>query len=422
MTSRFLFSARAPEGARAEKRTSYTHQVNLELDLAIRFLRRRSGVLLRGTALAAFAGIALAVTALVVTVALMTGYSHAIASALQKGNAHMVGFSLGAMTPNEAAESAHRLAAADGVNRATPVTYLSGLLDDPAEPTSPLPVTLKAVGNPPTYTGLDEWPADRGLVAVMGGRLAEQLGFEAGDRASVRLPPKGGSWILPTLDFEVVGTFSLAFAEFDEQWITVPLDEVLRVLPGTGVAGIEIELDDPLAVERARDRLQSLEPRLLFTDWREMNRSLFAALRWQTLSLFVVLSLVVAVASFQVSSALVVLAIDKQRSTGMLQALGATPARIRRILVLDGLMLGGFGVAAGIVIGCAVSWIMTATRAIRFPPGLARVYLVDSIPLLPTPLAVTAIAGVCMLLVLGASVWPAWTTSRQDPLAALRAV
>lgn len=399
----------------------YTDRVNLEFELALRFLRRRSGVLLRGTALAAFAGIAFAVTALVVTVALMSGYSEAIASALQRGNAHMVGFSLGAMSPDEAAAAADRLSTVDGVRRATPVSYLSGLLEDPAEPTSPLPITLKAVGSPPAYTGLAAWPDDRGLAAVVGRRLAERVGLEPGDRATVRLPPKGGSWILPAIELEIVGTFRLAFAEFDEQWITVPLDEVLRVLPGTGVAGIEIELDDPLAVERAGEKLRSLEPRLLFTDWREMNRSLFAALRWQTLSLFVVLSLVVAVASFQVSSALVVLAIDKQRSTGMLQALGAAPARIRRILVLAGLMLGGVGVAAGIAIGCAASWVMTATRAIRFPPGLAHVYMVDSIPLLPSFASVAAITAVCMLLVLAASLWPAWKTSRQDPVAALRA-
>jgi ABC-type lipoprotein release transport system permease subunit len=153
-----------------------------------------------------------------------------------------------------------------------------------------------------------------------------------------------------------------------------------------------------------------------------MNSAMFAAIRWQTLSLFVVLSLVVAVSSFQVSSALVVLAIDKQRSAGMLQALGATPARIRRVLVISGLLLGGSGVAAGIAFGCVASWIMTTTRAIRFPPGLARIYMVDSIPLIPNPLHIAAVAGVCLLLVFVASIWPAWKTSRQDPVAALRAV
>ena len=394
--------------------------MNLELELALRFLRRRTGVLLRGTALAAFAGVALAVTALVITLALMNGYSRAIATALQRGNAHLVGFALGSMEAEEAAELAHRMAEVDGVRRATPVTYLSGLLDDPSEPTNPIPVTLKAVADPPSYTGLEAWPMDRGLVAVLGQRLSEQVGLAAGDSATIRLPPEGSSWILPALRLEIVGTFSLAFAEFDEQWITVPLGEVLPLLPAVGVAGIEVELDNPMAVERARERLAGLGPRLLFTDWREMNSAMFAAIRWQTLSLFVVLCLVVAVASFQVSSALVVLAIDKQRTSGMLQALGATPATIRRVLIISGLLLGGSGVAVGILLGCSASWIMTVSRAIRFPPGLARVYMVDSIPLIPSPLHILAVAGVCLALVLAASVWPAWKTSRLDPVAALR--
>lgn len=395
--------------------------MNLEFELALRFLRRRTGVLLRGTALAAFAGVALGVAALVITLALMTGYSQAIATALQRGNAHMVGFALGSLQPEEADDLANRFTTVEGVVRATPVTYLTGLLDDPTEPTNPIPVTLKAVAEPPSYTGLDVWPSGEGLVAVLGERLSMQVGLGRGDSAVVRLPPEGGSWILPALRFQVIGTFSLAFAEFDEQWITVPLGETLRVLPEMGIAGIEIELGDPMAVDEVRNRLSGLDRRLLFTDWQEMNSSLFAAHRWLTLSLFVVLSLVVAVASFQVSSALVVLAIDKQRSSGMLQALGATPARIRRVLVYSGLLLGGSGVLGGIVFGCIVSWTITATRAIRFPPGLARVYMVDSIPLIPAPLHLAAITGICLLIVFLSSVWPAWNTSRQDPVASLRA-
>ena len=396
--------------------------MNLEFELALRFLRRRTGVLLRGTALAAFAGVALAVAALVITLALMNGYSRAIATALQRGNAHMVGFALGSLLPGEAEELASQIAAVDGVRRATPVTYLTGLLDDPAEPTNPVPITLKAVAEPPSYTGLDEWPSGDGLVAVLGERLSMKVGLESGDNAIVRLPPDGGSWILPALRLEVVGTFRLAFAEFDEQWITVPLAETLRMLPDMGIAGIEIEVANPMAVEEVRQHLVDLDPRLLYTDWREMNSSLFAALRWQTLSLFVVLSLVVAVASFQVSSALVVLAIDKQRSSGMLQALGATPARIRRVLIYSGLLLGGSGVVGGVFFGSIISWIMTATRAVRFPPGLARVYMVDSIPLIPSLLHLSAVATICLMIVFLASVWPAWKTSRQDPVASLRAV
>ena len=398
--------------------------MNLESRISLCvFLRRRTGVLLRGTALAAFAGVALAVAALVITLALMNGYSRAIATALQRGNAHMVGFALGSLEPGEAEGLAGQIAAVDGVLRATPVTYLTGLLDDPAtSPPTPCPSPSRRSPNHPPIPDSTSGLPEMGWLRSSANAWRCKVDFESGDTATVRLPPEGGSWILPALRLEIVGTFRLAFAEFDEQWITVPLAETLRMLPEMGIAGIEIEVADPMAVEEVRQRLTDLDPRLLYTDWREMNSSLFAALRWQTLSLFVVLSLVVAVASFQVSSALVVLAIDKQRSSGMLQALGATPARIRRVLVYSGLLLGGSGVVGGIFFGSIISWIMTATRAVRFPPGLARVYMVDSIPLIPSPLHLVAVAGICLVIVFLASVWPAWKTSRQDPVASLRAV
>ena len=213
-----------------------------------------------------------------------------------------------------------------------------------------------------------------------------------------------------------------AFAEFDERWIVVPLVPVLDALPWAGVAGVEMVLRDPMAVDAIRHHLEAAAPDLLLTDWRELNGALFAALRWQTLSLFVVLSLVVAVASFQVSSALVVLAIDKRRTTGMLQALGATPASVRRILVLAGTLLGGVGVVGGVCIGWLASSLMTSLRVIRFPPDLARVYMVDHIPLVVDPVHLLAVISVCMVLVIGASLWPAWKSSRLDPVTALKAV
>jgi lipoprotein-releasing system permease protein len=397
--------------------------VKLDLELAIRFLRRRAGLLLRGTSLAAFAGVALATAALVVTLALMSGYSEAIAEALQRGNAHIVGFSGAPMEPSTAASVASRLADVDGVSRVTPVTYLTCLIDDPSQPTNPLPVTIKAVAEPPSYTGLAQWPDDTtGIPAAFGRRLAEALRLQLGASATARLAPESNSWIVPAVPLEMVASFHLSFAEFDSSWVVAPLGAVVRAVPGTGASAVEVELRDPLEVARVRHGLELAQPGLLFTDWREMNRSLFAALRWQTLSLFVILSLVVAVASFQVSSALVVLAIDKRRTAGTLHALGATPSRIRRILVLAGLLLGGLGVAAGLAAGCVLSWLATVLRVVRFPSGLADVYMVDSIPFRPQPLHLAAVLAVCLVLVLLASIGPAWKTSTEDPVASLRAV
>jgi lipoprotein-releasing system permease protein len=395
--------------------------VPLAFDLAIRFLRRRTGRLLRGTALAAFAAVALAVAALVITLALMRGYSDAIAAALQQGNAHMVGFAGYRMTAEESTAFARQMADFSGIRRASPVTYLSGLIDDPAEPSRPLTVTVKAVQDPPVYTGLQTWPETQLMPVVLGVRLAEQIGAQTGETTTVRLPPDSGSWIVPSLRLEVAGTFSLAFAEFDNQWILIPLGRVHEVMPDIGAAGVEIELDDPMAIDRVREPLEAAFPTLLFTDWREMNRPLFAALRWQTLSLFVVLSLVVAVASFQVSSALVVLAIDKRRAAGTIQALGGTPSLVMRVLLYSGILLGGFGLGLGLAFGCVVSWILNTFKVVRFPDGLARVYMVDSIPFHPVWYDLAAVTLVGLILVTAASFWPAWRASQEDPVKALKA-
>jgi len=392
----------------------------LSLDLAVRFLRRRTGRLLRGTAMAAFAAVALAVMALVITLALMRGYTDAIAAALQRGNAHMVGFAGYRMSVGEANGIAAEIRNMDGVRRATPVTYLSGLIDDPAEPASPLPVTIKAVHDPPLYTELEQWPDTQPMPVILGARLAEQVQAKNDTITTVRLPPASGTWIIPTLQLKVVGTFSLAFAEFDQQWILVPLDRVQAVMPDVGAAGIEIELDNPMSVDAIREPMEESFPKLLFTDWREMNQSLFAALRWQTISLFVVLSLVVAVASFQVSSALVVLAIDKRRAVGTIQALGGTPVLVRKVLLISGLLLGCVGLGLGIAIGCVASWILSVFRVVRFPEGLARVYMVDSIPFHPVWIDILAVALVGMALIGAASLWPAWRASRENPVSALR--
>jgi len=394
----------------------------LELELAVRFLKRRSGPLLRGTALAAFASVALATAALVITLALMSGYSGAIAAALQRGNAHMVGFSPRPMNGPEAHDIETSLATLEGVERTAAVTYLTGLVDDPSEPTKPVPVVVKAVASPPSFAGISQWPEGDVMPAVVGAGLLRQLAAEPGDTLVVRLPPESGSWILPAMTVKVVDSFRLDFPEFDTGWLVVPLDSVLAAMPEMGVAGVEIELEDPMMVDRLAPQVEYQAPALLVTNWRDMNRDLFAALRWNTLSLFVVLSLVVAVASFQISSALVVLAIDKQRATGMLLALGATPIRVWRVLVAAGLMLGGAGVLAGIVLGTAASGLATWLRIVRFPEGLAKVYMVDYIPLVVRPTDAAAVAAVCLVLVLGASIWPAVRAARLDPTVALKSV
>lgn len=395
--------------------------MRLELALALALLGRRTG-LLRGTALAAFVGIAVATAALVVTLALMVGYRDAIARPLARGSAHLVAFAGRPMSLEEGRERAAAAAGVAGVATAAPVVYLAALAEDPAEPAHPVPVTVKAVDRRPGF--LDDpagWDREGRLPAWLGDRLAAVLGVGPGDRLVVRLPPREGEWVLPGVTLEVAGTFHLGFAEFDDSWIVAPLEPVVERLPGLGASAVEVAVTDPLAIDAVRPGVEDALPSMVVTDWRDMNRALFAALRWQTLSLYLVLTLVVAVASFQVSSAMVVLSISKRRATGTLQALGMTPARVRRILTFAGVVLGGAGVAAGLGAGVAASAALTRWRLVRFPPELARIYMVDHIPFEVHSLHLAAVAATGCALVLLASLWPAWRASRLDPVAAFRA-
>ncbi len=401
---------------------AYTRPVRLELDLALSILRRRRGALLRSTAAAAFAGIVTATAALVLTLALMTGYRREIAAALGRGGGHMVAFLTRRTTLEEARALARRAAAVPGVRRAEPVAYVTALAEDPADPAHPVPVVLKATLDPPAFTGLGRWPEGAAPAAVPGARLAERLGLSRGDTLVVSLPPRPGSWTVPRLALQVAGTFHLAFAEFDESWVAVPLGPLLRRRPELEIGGLELALDDPLHPERIRPAVEAALPGALVTDWREMNGALFAALRWQTVSLFVVLSLVVAVAAFQVSSALVVLAAGRRRSTGMLLAMGAHPGIVRRTLFLAGTLLGGAGVAVGLAAGATMAAAATALRVVRFPPELARVYMVEFIPFRVTPSHAAAVAAMGLLLVALAAYWPARRAATLEPVRALRAV
>jgi len=408
--------------ASSQPRISYTSPMKLDLEIAWAFLKRRSGGLLRGTALAALFGIALATMALVITLALMEGYSNSISRALQRGNAHLVGFAPAGLKLDEAGKLAAEFETVSGVRRASPVVYLTALARDPKHPSRPLPIVIKGVSSPPAFTGIKQWPATEELTGCPGFELARHLGLQSGSFLDLQLPPARGSWIMPALRLKMLQSFRLDFSEFDRRWLVVPLDRLLAALPKHNVAGIEVVLDRPREVDAAREKLEALAPKLLFTDWREMNISLFSALKWQTISLFIVLSLVVAVASFQVSSALVVLSIDKRRSTGMLQAIGATPWRIRRILTMAGVMLGSGGLVLGMLAGAFVCRVLTLTRAVRFPEDLARIYLIDHVPFLLNGKNMAAIAGVCLLLIIVASVWPAYRSAKMEPARAIRAV
>ena len=165
---------------------------------------------------------------------------------------------------------------------------------------------------------------------------------------------------------------------------------------------------------------EALGPGATILDWKTLNGDLFRALLVQQTLLFVVLALIVAVAAGTVVSSVIVLVAQKTREIGVLSAIGAGPRTVARTFRLAGLAVGGAGVLLGTLSGVAVCALLTATKAVRFPAEIARVYYISWMPFRPEARDVLAIAVTGLLLVLAAAAFPARRAARLAPSDALR--
>jgi lipoprotein-releasing system permease protein len=220
----------------------------------------------------------------------------------------------------------------------------------------------------------------------------------------------------------VAAIVETGFSEVDDGWVVVPLEAFERIAPPDARAGLfELKLAHPSLSEGTVAAAKALlGPSATVLDWKALNQELFTVLAVQQTLLFIVLALIVAVAAGTVVSSLVVLLAEKTREVGVIAALGGTPRQVWRTFLASGLLLGGSGLLAGTLFGVAACWVLTITRAVRFPPEIARVYYLTWMPFRPEPLAVLAILAVGGALVLVSSLLPAHRASRLTPAESLR--
>lgn len=398
--------------------------------IAWRFLRGRRSRLLDGTARAALAATALGVTAMIIAMALMTGYREDLQRKLIEGNAPVLAQALlpaaGELSPATVAA----LGALPGVERVGRVVYGQGTLtagDRPGgERGEGAEVTLRGVdpgGGQLAATAEQLEVGEDGVPgAVLGGELASRLGVGPGDR--VRLVALGFADGRPRFRYQslrVTGTFTSGYAEFDAGWVVAarPLVEAL-----TGGEGTELyEFTLARAGEAERVAVQAAEilgPDWFVSDWRMLNRELFTALRVQQFALFLVLGLIVLVSTFNVGSTLVVMVRERMRDIGVLGALGLAPRGLRTIFLAYGASLGAAGILLGVAVGTGAAWVLTTFELIRFDPEVAAIYFISSVPFRVEAGDVAAVVGFALAVNLVACFFPARRASQLDPSAALR--
>ncbi|HEY0160889.1 MAG TPA: ABC transporter permease [Thermoanaerobaculia bacterium] len=405
--------------------------MNLARSIAWRYLRRPTDKLVSAVGLASILGLVIGVMALVISMALMTGYRRDLQSKLLGGNAEVFVYSIGAPI-DDPARLTGSIARAPGVAEASPVLYRHGVVTTEANTTGTeimikgiepergktSPMLAKVIGPGGSFTTPE---GDRGV--AVGRYLAVRLGVEKGDAISVTVAADSADGFMPrTATFVVTNVFATGFYEFDARWLFVGLAEA-QELTGAGRAAnlIEVKLAPGADVDEVVKAIEARTDRqYAVSDWREMNRQLFSLLGIQQLILFIVIGLIVFVSTFNIVSTLIMTVQEKRREIGILTSMGAEPRTVRRVFIWYGTIVGLVGTGVGVLLGTAICWVLTTFELLTFPPEIAEVYFVSSIPFVTRPLDLAVIAGFSVAVSFLATIIPSMRAARLNPVEALR--
>ena len=268
---------------------------------------------------------------------------------------------------------------------------------------------------------------ERGV--VLGGELARSLGVVAGDKLTLVLP--GGqvtpAGVLPRfVSLNVVGTFDSGHFEYDSTLALMHIADAQRIFRLEGPTGVRLKLKDlHQAPEVAQELKATLSDRLAVRDWTRQNRTWFAAVQVEKRMMFIILTLIVAVAAFNLVSTLVMTVTDKRADIAILRTLGASPRSIMGIFVVQGAMVGVIGTLAGLALGLSVAFnidvIVPAIEQLLHASFLPKdIYLISRMPSDPRQADILPIALISLALSFVATLYPSWHASRVNPAEALR--
>jgi len=264
---------------------------------------------------------------------------------------------------------------------------------------------------------------------VLGRDLALQLGVNVGDKVIVYAPVISATPIgaVPRLRrFTVTGVFEIGMQEYDSGLAIINMQDAEKLYQMSGPSGIRLKLDDLFVANKVSATLANrLGDAYLVRGWMQQHANFFKAIAMEKIVMFIILSLIVAVAAFNLVSSLVMLVTDKQSDIAILRTLGATPRSIMGVFMIQGLMIGVMGIVIGVVCGVAlainvphiVDGIQNLTGYQFLPES---VYYINNVPSELSWPSVGWITGMAFLFSLLATIYPAWRASRTQPAEALR--
>jgi lipoprotein-releasing system permease protein len=265
---------------------------------------------------------------------------------------------------------------------------------------------------------------------ILGSELARALGVFVGDRVTL-IAPQGvvtPAGVVPRLKtFTVVGLFEVGMYEYDSGLALIHLADAQRLYRmDDRVTGVRLKLDDLFQAPRvARLLVGSLDTNAFISDWTRSHANFFRAVQIEKNMMFIILSLIIAVAAFNIVSTLVMAVTDKQADIAILRTLGASPLSIMAVFIVQGALIGfiglGLGVAGGVALALNVDVVVPFIERLLGTQFLAKeVYYISNLPSELQWGDVTTITGVAFVLALVATLYPSWRAARVNPAAALR--
>lgn len=407
-----------------------------ERKMAGRYLRarRREGFISVITGFA-FTGIALGVATLIIVMSVMNGFRHELLGRILGINGH-----IGIMAPSGYPFNNYQRAVED-IEQIEHITLAVPMIENQllvtagksaegamvrgisAEDMLRKPALAQAVEK----VDMDYFADDK---VIMGIRLAHKMGVVEGDKITL-LSPNGKVTAFGTVprmkSYQVIGFFDSGMYEYDANFIFMPLAaaQVYFGLPGA-VTNIDVTIDDDKYLEPVREALErSLGGGAYIYDWKQSNAAFFNAIEVERNVMFIILTLIILVAAFNIITGLIMLVKDKGRDIAVLRTMGATKGMIMRIFFMDGAFIGFVGTALGLVLG-----LLFCENIEEIRQGLqtllgrdlfsAEIYFLSKLPARVDMTEVLSVVGISLLLSFAATLYPSWRAARFDPVEALR--
>jgi lipoprotein-releasing system permease protein len=401
-----------------------------ELFVAVRYLlARRKQAFISLISLISVLGVMVGVMALLIALALMTGLQGELRDRIVGSAAHVYVMKVGGLTDPEA--EVRKLLTVPRVLGAAPIVQGKGLLKSD---TGDAFIEIKGVvpAQEKTVTQIEKAMLTGGLDALetapgatptilVGKDLAAHLHVVAGDAVRLITPegtltPFGPAML--SRKFNVAGTFSLGLFEYDSGYGFVRLDVAKRVLGRDTPDFIELRIDDMFAAQKVAGSIPArLGADYMAQDWADLNGALFSALWLEKMAISITIGLIVMVAAMNIVASLVLLVSEKSRDIAILKTMGSSAKSIRRIFMLQGLVIGLVGTLAGALAGCTLIYILDRYKLIRVP---IDVYQISYVPFTLQPKDFAIVVASAIVICFVATIYPSRQASRLDPAQALR--